>query len=263
MSIDTRKPGSSMDNKQKIIIGVMAIVVIIVIWQVVGLFGGGGSSPPAEVTKSTTRTTTTQKSSPSMNSPAASAADTTASSFPANPQNQMNKPQEAPVQNNSEILKIQKDSEEKYLTNVNQLQMLKLQQQIAETNQAIASAKLATVTSEKSIADMLTKPAPTPVSISEYASNMAGIPSGPPVAAAVTTTTTIITKPDTPYAVLSVAQQGYKWSAIVGGLGGKLYKVGVGDSLNDDGSKVISINRVGIVLEKDGKKRKISLSNPI
>jgi len=256
MSIDTRKPGSSMDTKQKAIIGIMVIVVIIVIWQVIGLFGGGSSSSPPAV-----------KPAAGEPNPAVSpAGPNMTGALPPSQRPQMAKPQVAPVQNNSEIFKIQKDSEEKYLTNVNQLQMLKLQQQIAETNQAIASAKLATVTSEKSIADLLTKPAPPIISESEYASKMTSGPPAPTVGAptaAVTTTITVTVKPDTNYTVLSVAQQGSKWSAIVGGANAKLYNVKIGDTLNDDGSKVVSINRSSVVLEKDGKKRKINLSSAI
>ncbi|MDR3478160.1 MAG: hypothetical protein P4M14_09045 [Gammaproteobacteria bacterium] len=273
--------------KQLATIGIMIVVVLIIIWQVMGMFGGGSSSAPAPtpaapVTKmnsaaaaapapaATTTTTTTTTNNNANPVPQGSQADAVA---PSN-----GRPSQAAVQTNAELLKLQQKTEESYLKAINELQMLKVQQAIAETNQAIATAKLSTVTSEKNIADMLTKPSPSEAS---YANNLTAptmssepLPGLPPVAGAASAGSATAAAaaaqaraamasvvPDAPYLVLSVSQQGGKWTAVMG-LSGKLFTVSVGDSLPDQ-SSVVGINREGVTLEKDKKIRKVAMASMI
>jgi hypothetical protein len=258
--------------RQLATIGIMVVVVLVIIWQVMGLFGGGGSSAPAAtpvapVAKMNTMSATPAAATTTTTTTTTNNANSTPPAEVAAPSN--GTPSQAPVQTNAELLKLQKQTEEKYLTAINELQMLKVQQAIAETNQAIATAKLSTVTSEKNIADLLTKPAPA--SEASYAANLAaptmagepltGVPPIPGMAAPAKAPPMASVVPDAPYLVLSVSQQGGKWTAVMG-LSGKLFTVSIGDSLPDQ-STVININRGGVTLEKDKKIRKVAMASMI
>lgn len=263
-----------MPPKQKIMIGVTAIVILIVIWQVVGLFGGG------ESTSVPNKPIRTQIAKMSANVPGAGGMHPAGAPGQQQPLANPNAPvptaasgeapvvKEAPI-NRDQYLQEQDKVERKYLKQLNDLEQLKLERQIEETNQAIAVAKLATVTAEKSTAELLTKPAaaPAPVADSSYANQLAsptksgtsveGEPSQPTPPPAAPQAV-----PDAIYSVISVSMQFNKWTAVIGSQG-KLYNVTVGDVLPLDGSVVVSISKNGVVLKKDDQRRKVSITAAI
>jgi hypothetical protein len=252
------------DMKKKATIGGFVVVLAIIAWLAKGVFMDEGTAPIPKPVANTPANT---------GMPNAGAAP-----IAANPVVQA--PRQMPVASNAELIKLQKETEAKYLSALNDLQMLKVQREIAETNQAIASSKLATIAAEKDMTDLLTvKPAPIPEGA--YANmlgggmmgggNMGGPPTGQPGGgpgvppgggkrpqrpAAATAT------PSVPYVVLSVSQQNDKWEAVLGN-SGKLYSVKIGDVLAADGSTVDSISKEGVVLAKDGKKRTITITSAI
>jgi len=273
-------PGRKMNPKQAATLGVVVVIVLIILWQVMGLFGGGSKSAAPVI-------------NPAANKPMAAASPVGAMTPPpagpsAGGNMQMNPnaapgmaapvtaeftaPRQVPIDSNVDILKLEKQIEDKYLETVNQLQLLKLQQAISEANQAIAASKLATMTTEKNIADLLTKPVPVQPSEGSYATNLiSAVPSGqqvvppgisggpgsqppPPIAEQPSI-------PNGTFLVLSVSEIGGRWKAVIG-TNGKLYSVSVGDTL-DDGSIVIAINKQGVIVEKDNRKRRIPMTNAI
>jgi type IV pilus biogenesis protein PilP len=258
--------GSGFTTKQKLMAVGVVVILLIVIWQVVDLFGGGsGESPPAPIqngaTKPPTQMTATMPGTPA--NPSAPAVGGQAPTGVGQPP-AIIQPQPAPIQreqtlSGTDLLRNQQEEQKKYLASVNELQMLKLQRDIAETNQGIAAAKLATATTEQNINNLLTKPMPAPVPVGEYANRLAaptaaGMPSGVPGTAP---------PPEVPaneaaYIVISVSMQLNRWTAVLG-YQGKLYNVMIGDVLPVDGWTVASITKEGVILKKDDVKRKISL----
>lgn len=236
-----------MPTKQKVIIGVIGATVLILLWQVMGLFKNNTPEAPAVVT--TTKTTTTSDAS------STSASAETPQTPPGAQAQPPGQPQisEVSLRKDLEFLKLQQDVQQKYLGSINQLQLLRLQKEIAEMNQAIAASKLATVTAEKNIADLLTTSSTFPTVIN-------------PMVAPATPTEPVPTEaPKAPpmtkveqYKVTSVSMQFDKWTAILDN-NGKLYHVSIGDVLPDSGEKVIKINMEGVVLEKDNIKTKVNL----
>jgi hypothetical protein len=172
--------------------------------------------------------------------------------LPSNVPQQMSLPKD-------QYLPEEQKTEQNYLKKVNDLEELKVERQIEETNQAIAVAKLATVTAEKSTADLLTKPTPV-VAEGAYANQLVN-----PTASGTAVATSAPPKTETPevaYTVISVSLQLNKWTAVIG-TQGKLYNVSVGDILPLDGSVVSSISKSGVILKKDDKARKISIVSAI
>lgn len=229
---------SGMTTRQKTIAAVFVVIVLILIWQVAGLFSGGKSAPK---TISPAPVKTMGATSPT------SGAMPVAEELPV---------RQAALPVDNQFVKLQRDSEQQYVTKLNELESLKIQREIAEMNQAIAASKLATVTAEKGISDLLTKPTPVQVSAGEYANKLANPVRPGETVVGQQTTTALPT--EIQYTVISVSMQLHKWSAVVG-YQGKLYNVSIGDVLPVDGAVVESINRNGVVLNKDGKKRKVSL----
>jgi type IV pilus biogenesis protein PilP len=174
----------------------------------------------------------------------------------SNPQAQ---PVKAVVPNEQQvIIAQQQDTQKEYVDTINQLQMLKLQKDIDETKQSIATARLATATAEKNITDLLTKPAPSVnnnMPPADYAKMLGGsgqnIPPPP-----------LQVVPQVQYVVISVSMRLGHWMAVLGNQG-KLYSVSVGDTLPVDGSEVVAIGKDGVVLKKDNMKRKINIVNSI
>jgi hypothetical protein len=167
---------------------------------------------------------------------------------------------QAQVLSDPGFLQQQQMSEQKYIGKINDLEDLKIQRAIAETNQAIATAKLATVTAEKNISDLLTKPVMPEVPAGTYANKLAnpgmqgenavGLPPfGSP-------------QQVVQYTVISVSMQLGRWNAVIGSQG-KLYNVIVGDVLTPDNSVVVSINKNGVMLRKNGQVRKVSIMSSI
>lgn len=259
---------TNMTTKQKVTAIVVLVLMIFLGWQVISMFSDGSSS---------------------------AAADKKANTKPINPVNDQRPlpakvPETAvPAAEQAQLNKLQQETQQRYVYGLNELQMLKLNQQIAETNKSIATAKLATIKAQKEVVDMLTpkprqddadqsnnmpRPAAannavrTPLqmannqAVSQVVNNQLPINAannmpGQPVA--VDDNGQPVEKPKPAnYIAVSVTQLLNRWNAVLS-YQGKLYSVGVGDSLPADGSVVISIDRSSITLDKDGEKRKISL----
>lgn len=282
-----RKSGG-MTTKQKATIGALVFIVLIIIWQVMGLFGGDSApSAPATPPQPTASLSATSPGGPANTPPGNTPANTPPGAISPGPSVSpptspavidMSRDQplrQMPITIENKMLEAQKNAEEKYIDQLNQLQALKIQKDIAEMNQAIASARLATVTAEKSVSDLLTKPTnpqppppppqPTPPAVYSNAlvnPTVEGAPltnpeGGPP------------TQPPAPvpvevsYTVISVSKQLGRWSAVLGNKG-KLYSVGIGDVLPEDGSIVSSINKNGVTLtDKKGKPRRVGILTSI
>jgi type IV pilus biogenesis protein PilP len=227
---------ANMTTRQKVTALVLVLVLIIVLWEVIGLFRHGSKATPLSMTANKTGMTGNMPGgAPPMRTPQ-----------PAElPQLKIMSPREAA------LVKLQQETQARYLFALNELQVLKVARDIAEANQAIMAAKLATVTAEKHIVDLLTPPS-APVAPGAYAKGLVN-----PVTSGNVVTTTFV-PPEVSYTVVSVSQLEYRWSAVLGSQG-RLYNVSIGDILPPDGSKVISISKSGVELEKDNVKKKVSL----
>ncbi len=254
---------TSMSTRQKVTIAVFVVVVLVVLWEVIGLFGGG--TPSAPRTQTTTTTTTEHMTA---TGPGGAMGGGPISPMQQQPQSAQLIKQEPMTQREMELMKLQQETQAKYLSAINELQLLKVSKDIAETNQAIAKAKLATIAAEKNIVTLLSPPVPqvTPAGyaaslVNQGSGAVASAPAQPPAQTpppSQVTTTTTTTQPAASYTVVSVSQLQYRWNAVLG-YQGNLYNVSVGDVLPADGSKVISIDKSGVWLEKNNAKKKISL----
>lgn len=241
MRSDKTKLISGMSTRQKATVGVFVLVVLFLIWQVWGLIRGG--SAPAHTTVGATAT-------PASTTPGLTPVGP---NVPPPPQPAQIKQPQPMTQREIELTQLQQQTEQKYLAALNDLQMLKLSQQMAEANQAIAAARLATVKAEKTIVDLLKPPPITPATYSQGLINPMHVTAPTPAPVTVTVTT-----PETAYSVISVTELQNRWSAVIG-FSGNLFHVSVGDILPPDQSKVVSIDRSGVILEKNGLKRKVSM----
>jgi hypothetical protein len=270
-------PSSDKKSQKKMItILLLIVVVIIIIWQLFSLFGSSAISEEVALTNQISQT-------PNPQTPAATGAPPPVTSPPPPHATAVEKPSvvvpvTAPGANTEirmedKIIKLQKEVEDKYIEQVNKLQFLKIQREIEDMNQAIASARLATVTAEKNAGDLLTTPTASPpppaIPAGAYSNTLVNpIPSGTAVVSSTTTGTAQPANPpppiltDIPYVVISVTMQLGHWNAVIG-YQGKLFNVSVGDVLPVDGSIVASINRNGVTLMKEGKPKKISISSSI
>src|SRR5690348_16893059 len=105
---------SDKKTRQKIIIGVMVVIVGFLAWQVVGMFRGD-SAPQAPA-----KTAATTPPPPPMSTPKVAEL-----------------PQAQPLtQREMQLMQLQQETEAKYVAAVNELQMLKVQRDIADTNKA-------------------------------------------------------------------------------------------------------------------------------
>lgn len=255
---------TNMPTRQKVTIGVFVVVILIVLWEVMGLFGGGTPSTPP------IRTSTAPGGAMTAGGPGGTMGGAPVSPMQQQPQGAQLIKQEPMTQREMELMKLQQETQAKYLAALNELQLLKVSKDIAETNQAIAKAKLATIAAEKNIVSLLSPPIPQ-VTPAGYAASLvnptsgAAAPAQPPVeqpaqapTPQATTTTTTTTQQAPSYTVVSVSQLQYRWSAVLG-YQGNLYNVSIGDVLPADGSKVVSIDKSGVWLEKNNTKKKISL----
>lgn len=245
---------AGMTTKQKGTIGAVVVIVFIVIWQVIGLIGDGGggnekSKPPVPVKPVVTQGVKTMAQAGAGGANASGQAT------------QSVDVRQAQVVSDMQFLQLQQKTEQRYIGKINDLEDLKIQKQIAETNQAIATAKLATVTAEKNISDLLTRPAAPEIPAGAYANKLAtptvqgeSVVSAPGASSAPAASVA----PQVEYTVISVSMQLGKWSAVIG-YQGKLYNVAVGDILSEDNSVVTAINKNGVLLKKDGNIRKINM----
>lgn len=263
-------PPGPKSNRQKVIAVIVIIVMLIIGWQIMALFSGG-TPPTAEITPAAKpqMSSAPPANAPAGETPAPPAGQPTEGALPAEagapapppPSGQL---QQATVDLTPQLVEVQKESEQKYIDQLNQLQNLKIEREIAETNQAIAVAKLATVTAEKNVSDLLTKPeTPPPGTI--VGPILPAVITPPPPPPPPTTEVKVELPPPPPeiiYNVTSVALQLGRWSAILSHEG-KLYNVTVGDILPPDGSKVIEINNRFVVLQLKGKRKTIGMVTSI
>lgn len=248
---------SEMPTKQKIMIVITVIIFVIVLWMIIGMFKG---QKTPDITPMPLPAPKTQNNTAmNMNQPGGAPAAPGQSQQTALAQTNVMQ-----ISKDTDAMKAQKQAQQDYLDKLNELQLLKVQKEISETNQAIAAARLATVTADKSMTDLLTKPAAPEVSASAYASGLAGpIQSGASIPGVGGKTTAAAPAPVTPkYVVISVSMQLGSWHAVIGE-STKLYNVSVGDILPPDGSVVISISTRGVVLQKDDKKQLINIVSSI
>jgi type IV pilus biogenesis protein PilP len=241
-------------------IGVIILVLGVVAWQLFGGSGGGSSTP-------TPTPTPTGKMNASGAGPSMAGGGMGMQTPQAVPPPEMTQPKPAIVPVNTEILKMQQQTQADYLASVSKLQMLKIQKEIDETKTAIANAELSRMTAEKSIADLITSKESSGGSDMGPIGGMPSSPFGSPPPASTTTTTpqanpiVVQAVPQIPmvkYNVLSVAYLGHKWTAVLG-LDGKTMTVNVGDTL-DDGSMVLSISRNKVLLKRDNKSRALPVA---
>lgn len=246
MTMDKRQVLSGMTTRQKVTAVALILVVAFLVWQVFGMFRG--------------TTTTTKTAAPANTTTAAGGAHGPNQPPMVVPQQaQLIKPEPAPpTPREMELMKLQQETQAKYIAALNELQMLKVSREIAETNQAIVTAKLATVTAEKGIVDLLTAPA-QPSTPAAYAQGLVNPTATAPITPTENAPPSSIQPPaEANYTVVSVSQLQYRWSAVLG-YQGNLYNVMVGDVLPADGSKVLTIDKSGVLLEKNGVKKKVSL----
>lgn len=243
MRTDKTPSLQSMTTRQKVTGVIFVIILIIVIWQLIGLFRGRSTAPTVPSTKPAHMVS--GPTSPQLSKPSPTNLKTTA----------------APLsQREMELMQLQQQTEAKYIAAINELQMLKIQRDIAQTNQEIARAKLETVTAQQGIVQLLSPQPSTPATYARGLVNpVTGAPATPtppqpttPVAAAPAVQTEVS------YSVISVSQLQSRWSAVLG-YQGNLYSVFVGDVLPPDNSTVVAISKAGVVLQKDGARRKVSL----
>ena len=213
-------------SRQKIVIGVFAVIIIFFLWQLRGMFGGSTPAPAPQAAKTPptlgqrNALPLQQNGAPQQPSPSAQ---------PVAPQQGAPLPITPPMTpREAELIRLQQETEAKYIAALNELQVLKIDREIAETNKAIASAKLDTVTAQKSIVDLLTQPT---MPKNPYAQNLLGpggmaIPTGQPAAPGAPIAVPI-TK-EVSYTVISVTELQYRWGAVLSSEG-NLYSVHVGD----------------------------------
>ncbi len=241
-------PLSKMPTKQKVTAIIVVLLFVFVIYEAYGLFGGGGgkSAPSPQI----------QPVATAMNAtPVAAGGGGAAPSSPTTPgampsptgQGQIS---EIAAPRDVEILNLQQETQQKYISSINQLQILRIQREIAETNEAIATAKLATVTAETSMATLLTKPSAAALAAAAAAQSYTPVAPGGMTQSG----------PQGGYSVASVAMHQDQWSAVLV-YQGKSYSVMVGDVLPTDNSTVQKIDTDGVVLEKNGKINKITMAS--
>lgn len=258
---------STLTTKQKVVGLVTVVIILFIIYEVVGMFSSESAAPPPTMTakapaKPMTATAppngTSVPGTPNAPNMAAGMTAMPPAPNPANPVQpmQVNTVGAVASRVDTDALKEQETQQKAYLDSLNQLQILKIKRDIAETNQAIAAARLATETANKSMSDLLTQPvlpqsAPSNGIVTKVGAipgqQAEGVPAIPPPPPPV----------ETPFTVVSVAMQYNHWNAVLS-YQGKLYNVAIGDTLFD-GSTVASINRNGVVLVREGKRRKISI----
>jgi hypothetical protein len=156
-----------------------------------------------------------------------------------------------------EANRLQQEAQVKYLAALDDLQMLKVEKDIAETNKDIMKAKEDMITSQHKIVDMLApKAQPSPVSTLDN-SGRPGISGAGPG-----TGQPGMGPNNVEYSVVSVTNLRGRWTAIIN-TGSKLVSVTAGDVMSDNNVTILSIDRSGVLIEKDGNKKKIVMPSVI
>lgn len=225
-----------MDTKKKLTYGIVAVVLLVGAYMGYGMISA--EEEPAIKTAQT---------NPDVPKPASL----------KTAQTQMAQQGAPMTERELQLIKMQQDLQTKYLAAINELQMLKVEKDIAETNKDISKAKLDSITAQKDIVDLLApKVTTTTESYVKGLDQSANQP--PPSGESIQQATTISSTPTVGYTVISVTKLRGDWTAVIGA-SGKLYSVKAGDVLAADGSVVLGINRSGVLLEKEGKRTKISM----
>ena len=225
-----------METKQKVTMGIAAVIVGVIIWQGWDMVFEPAAPPEAVM-----------KPNPDIPKPA--------SLLPP-------APQQAPMtEREMQLTKLQQETQAKYLAQLTELQMLKIEKDIAETTKDISKAKLDSITAQKDIVDLLTPKKPAATS-EAYAQGL-----DPNAAAQTTTTSTTSTSTqestkDEDMKVVSVSKLRGQWTAVIGA-SGALISVKVGDTLPAGGWIITSIDTTGVSMEKDGKKKKVPMAQII
>lgn len=232
---DMKEKLAGLDTRKKVTIGVFVVIVAVIVWQVMGLFGGGGGEPVPE-------------------------ANVQAAAQPSLPT-----PKAAPVaveqpaqvsQEEQEMQRVLKETQARYIAAVNEVQLMKVAQDMADINAKIMKSKEDTVTSQKKIVDMLTQPdsSTMPQQVSTQTADGQLQPGQAQAGGLI--------QKDVTYNVVSISQLQGKWGAVLS-YASNLYSVHVGDVLPADNSSVVSIDKSNVVLEKDGVRTKISMVSVI
>lgn len=222
---------SSKTLRRKVMGGISILIIGVVIWYGMELFGGNASPPPVPI-------------DPLAN-------------LPKPTPTQLLKPVILAAPDEAALLKRQQDMEEKYASTLNELKALQLDKELVQANKDLLAAKLSVITTEAAIIKAVTDasaaanpPAPTstPLAAPPIADSTARGGNGSllPTGA----------REHIDYTVISVSQIRYQWGAVLS-YQGKLFRVTVGDTLPQDKSRVVSINKFGITLIRKGIPRKI------
>jgi len=253
---------ASLPPRQKITVIIVLMVFIFIVWEVIGMFRGNKdgttivpSQPAVAATAPQPKPGTIKSPPPAVQKMAAPApvvmAPKPATAAHLSPQ--QSHPEMEPVPPSSIVLVQQEQVQSKYVTALNELQMLKIQKEIAETSQAIVAAKLATATAEKSITDLLTvaqTPPTPPPTLSPSSTNLSPPGSGSPM----------ISDANGSYSVQSVSMEQDQWHAVVK-FKDQYFTVSVGDMLPPDKSMVKAIDQHGVTLDTGGMEQRIPLTD--
>jgi len=223
-----------MQTKQKVMIAMIVVIFLIIAWQLKGMLFGGGdhaASPPMP-----TGNVATNNAAPQSPTPQGAIKE---SPLPAK--------EAGMTEGEKRLLALQLQTEAKYIAAMNELQLLRVQNEIAKNSKDIAQNRLDAVTAQKQTLQLLSAPQATNAT---YAQGLGGSTPPPPAAP--------IVAQQVSYVVVSVSQLQHHWSAVLGHQG-QLYNVRIGDILTPDGAKVVGIDRYGVTLDRQGTKQRISL----
>ena len=282
---------AALPPRQKVTIVVFLLIAVFVVWEVIGMFRGGSNAgvtpaiaaaskpsgpppmtatPPTPGPKPAMTASSPTAVSPSPATPPGPHKETPAVTLPAAPPPKV-AAHLSPDQSRPEIEKTlpqtaflaqQERIQNAYVAALNDLQMLKIKKEIAETSQAIVAAKLATATAEKSISDLLSEAeaaaAPPPPGAGKKGAPGGG-PSSTNVSPPPPTPTPMTDLSGTSYSVQSVSMEQDQWHAVLK-FKEKLYDVSVGDVLPPDKSTVKAIDGKGVTLDSGGMEQKIPLT---
>jgi type IV pilus biogenesis protein PilP len=241
MASDKMQALKGMTTRQKGMLGIFAVVVIIIIWQVMGLFSGDSAETPA-VIKQPSKVISTAP-------PNHQKTPVQATQLPDSP---VVAQSEQSPEALAEVMRLQQETQSQYLKTLNELQVLKVERDIAVINKDISAARLERVQSEKEIINLLAPtPPPAPRPTTEAAST-------PVIRPASVLGPVSLNAQDVKYLAVSVSRLQNSWRAVLS-YNNNLYSVNTGDVLPPDGSKVISINSNGVTLQQDGKRVRISV----
>ena len=232
---------NSNNMRQKITVVAFILVLVFLAWQIWGMFASDSAS----------------SSAPTYNPQLTPAQRSVPIEATIKPKTELTAAEQARQQQ-------QAQAEDRYINLIQELQALKVEKDIAEANKSIMAAKLDTVTAQTKIVTMLGQPATpaagyAPQLVNPVSSNSEIHPSAPPTSTmAQDNNNPPVINNNSSYTVISVSKLRSKWQAVLGNQN-SLYNVAVGDILPADNSKVVSIDSAGVVLENNGKRRKISL----